>query len=73
MIIMSNVFRGRVVVQKPSRTVFTKNIMGRPMSAPWDVERQTYVLREALNMLDIATKGETRLLLPEAYRLAPKQ
>lgn len=69
---MSNVFRGRVVVQKPSRTVFTKNIMGRPISAPFDVERQTYVLREALKMLETATEGETSVLLPESYRVAKR-
>lgn len=68
-IIMSNVFRGRVVVQKPSRTVFTKHIMGRPMSAPFDVERQTNVLRAALNMLETATEGETGVVLPDAYRV----
>lgn len=42
------------------------------MSAPWDVERQSNVLREALKMLETATKGETSVLLPEAYRLAAK-
>ncbi len=67
---MSNVFRGRVVVQKPSRTVFTQHIMGRPMSAPFDNERQTYVLREALKMLETATEPDTSIVLPEKYRVA---
>ncbi len=68
---MSNVFRGRVVVQKPARTVFTQHIMGRPISAPFDTERQRYVVREALKMLETATEPETSIILPDKYRLPP--
>ncbi len=69
-IIQSNVYRGRVVVMKPARVVYTKHPMGRPMSAPFDKERQTHVLREALKMLEAATEPETSVILPEAYRVA---
>ena len=54
---------------KPARVVFTQHIMGRPLSAPFDVERQTHVLRTALDMLETATGPETTLLLPETYRV----
>ncbi len=67
---MSNVFRGRVTVMKPARTVFTQHIMGRPVGAPWDAERQTHVLREALKMLEQATEPQTSIVLPERYRVA---
>ena len=71
-IIMSNVFRGRALATKPARTVFTKHIMGRPMSAPFDVERQRDVLRSALEMLETASGPETSLVLPDEYRVEPK-
>jgi hypothetical protein len=69
-IVMSNVFRGRVLVMKPARVVFTHHIMGRPMGAPHDKERQAYVLREALKLLESATGPETTLVLPDSYRVA---
>ena len=73
MIIQANSYRGRVVVMKPPRVVYTKHLMGRPLGAPFDVERQTHVLREALKMLETATKPETSIVLPEMYRLPPKK
>ncbi len=69
-IVMSNVFRGRILAQKPSRVLFTKHIMGRPISAPFDVERQTYVVREALKLLETAEQPETTIVLPDGYRVA---
>lgn len=71
-IIMSNVFRGRTLAMKPARVLFTPNIMGRPVSAPFDTERQRHVLQEALKLLETAKKPETTLLLPEPYRVAPR-
>ncbi len=71
-IIMSNTYRGRVVVMKPARVVYTKHLMGRPLSAPFDVERQTHVLREALKLLETAKGPETSVILPEKYRVAPR-
>ena len=70
MIIMSNVFRGRTLAQKPARVVFTKHIMGRPISAPFDRERQLHVVREALGLLERATGPESYVLLPDDYRVA---
>jgi len=70
-VVMSNVFRGRVLPMKLARILFTQHIMGRPLSAPHDAERQTHVLREALKLLGSATEPETTVLLPDAYRVAP--
>ena len=55
---------------KPARTVFTQHIMGRPISAPWDTERQAHVVREALKLLETATKPETSIILPDRYRVS---
>lgn len=71
-IVMSNVFRGRVLAMKPARVLFTRHIMGRPLGAPFDVERQAHVLRESLRLLETATEPETALLLPDVYRTAPR-
>ena len=69
---MSNTYRGRTLAMKPSRAVFTKHLMGRPLGAPHDAERQTHVLREALKLLETAKGPESTLLLPEPYRIAPR-
>ena len=69
-IVMSNVFRGRTLAMKPARVIFTQHIMGRPLSAPFDTERQAYVLGEVLKLLEGATEPETTLLLPDKYRVA---
>ena len=55
---------------KHARTVFTQHIMGRPISAPWDTERQAHVVREALKLLETATKPETSIILPDRYRVS---
>lgn len=68
-IVMSNVFRGRVLVMKPARVLFTQHIMGRPISAPHDKVRQDHVLREALKLLESAKQPETTVLLPDRYRV----
>lgn len=70
-IIMSNVLRGRTLAMNPARVLFTLNIMGRPVSAPFDTERQRHVVREALKLLESADRPNTTLLLPEPYRTAP--
>jgi hypothetical protein len=70
-IAMSNVFRGRTLAMKPTRVVLTRHIMGRPLGAPHDVERQTHVLRKALRLLETAKGPQTTLLLPERYRVVP--
>jgi len=70
-VVMSNVFRGRVLKMKVARVLFTEHVMGRPLSAPHDVERQTHVLREALTLLESAPEAESTVLLPDAYRVAP--
>jgi hypothetical protein len=70
-IIMSNVFRGRTLAMNPARVLFTPHLMGRPVSAPFDTERQRHVVREGLRLLETAEKPGTTLLLPEPYRATP--
>jgi hypothetical protein len=69
-IIMSNVYRGRVLAMKPARVVFTRHIMGRPLSAPFDKERQMKVLREALRLLEAAEGPGSVVEMEERYRVA---
>lgn len=71
-VVMSNVFRGRVLKMKLARILFTEHVMGRPFSAPHDVERQMHVLREALALLESATEAESTVRLPDPYRVAPR-
>ena len=70
-IIMSSVFRGSVLPMKPARILMTRHVMGRPLSAPHDTERQKHVLSAALNLLETATGPCTVVELPEPYRVAP--
>lgn len=68
---MSSVFRGRVLAMQPARAVFTRHIMARPLSAPFDVERQNKVLREALRLLETAKGPGSVVEMEERYRVAP--
>ena len=54
----------------PARLVITPHPMGRNLGAPGDIERQTEVLRAALDLLDSAVEGDTTVDLPGAYRPA---
>lgn len=69
--VMVRVFRPRAETMRLPRTLVTRHIMGRPLGAPHDTERQMAVLRAALNLLEGATSGGVIEELPEPYRTAP--
>ena len=68
---MSTVFRDRVLAMNPARVLLTPHPMGRPLSAPFDVEKQKAVLKAGLSLLDSATAGGTVAEYAEPYRTGP--
>ncbi len=70
-VVMTGAFGFRAEGMKLPRVVITQHIMGRPLGAPGDVERQRAVLEAALGLLNSAEKGGTVLRLPHSYRTAP--
>ncbi len=68
---MVKAFAYRADELKVPRTLVVRHPMGRPMGAPSDVERQTQVLRSALDLLKSATENGAIVELPEAYRPTP--
>ena len=67
-IIMSTVFKDRTTAMNPARILLTPHPMGRPLSAPFDAEKQRDVLKAALNILESATQGGTVVNYEPAYR-----
>ncbi|HIF72575.1 MAG TPA: hypothetical protein EYQ61_08490 [Dehalococcoidia bacterium] len=67
-IIMSTVFRDRTAAMNPARILLTPHPMGRPLSAPFDIEKQKDVLRAGLALLDTANVGGTVVEYGEPYR-----
>jgi hypothetical protein len=43
----------------PALILLTPNPMGRPLSAPFDAEKQRDVLKAALSIVESATQGGT--------------
>ncbi len=70
-IIMSAVFKDHTVAMTPARILLTPHPMGRPLSAPFDTEKQTAVLKAALDLLENATGGGTVIEYAEQYRTGP--
>lgn len=68
---MSGVFKDRVVPMIPARVLLTPHPMGRPLSAPFDVEKQRAVLMAGLNLLETAVESGTVVDYPEVYRTGP--
>lgn len=68
---MSTVFKDRTAAMNPARILLTPHPMGRPMSAPFDVERQRAVLMAGLDLLNTATTGGTVVEYDEPYRTGP--
>ena len=61
-------FRHHAERMRLPRVVVTNHLLGRPMGAPHDAERQRHVLRTAFDLLDGAREGGTIVDLPEPYR-----
>ena len=70
-VIMSGALGFRARTMKLPRTVITRHIVGRPLGAPGDLERQRSVLRMALGLLETATENGAILEPSEGYRTAP--
>jgi hypothetical protein len=70
-IIMSTVFRDRTASMNPARILLTPHPMGRPLSAPFDVEKQKDVLKAGVALLDNVNVGGTVVEYGEPYRTTP--
>jgi hypothetical protein len=70
-VIMAGALGFRARTMSLPRTVISRHIIGRPLGAPGDVERQGSVLRTALDLLQSARRNGTIVELPEPYRNAP--
>ena len=70
-VIMSGALGFRASTMKLPRAVITRHIIGRPLGAPGDVERQRSVLRMALSLLETATENGALAEPPEGYRTEP--
>jgi hypothetical protein len=70
-VIMTSMFKDRVAAMNPARMLLTPHPFGRPLSAPFDVEKQRAVLEAGLKLLDTATAGGTLVEYPEPYRPKP--
>ena len=68
---MARPFRPRLEAMRAPRLLVTRHIMGRPLGAPWDTERQRNVILAALELLTSAKENGTVVELPEPYRVAP--
>jgi hypothetical protein len=68
---MSTVFKDRTAAMNPARILLTPHPMGRPLSAPFDVERQRAVLMAGQDLLNTATTGGTVVEYDEPYRTGP--
>lgn len=68
---MSTVFKDRTAAMNPARILLTPHPMGRPLSAPFDIEKQTDVLKSGLRLLETATSGGTIVEYAKPYRTGP--
>lgn len=67
-VIAVRAFESRLRAMTLPRVVLTPHLMGRPLGAPGDLERQRATLRVALDMLEQATEPGTVVTVPGAYR-----
>jgi hypothetical protein len=68
-IVAIDAFRERLAAMTPPRVLFTPHLMGRPLGAPGDVERQRATLLAAFHLLSSAQTPGTFWELPGAYRV----
>ncbi len=70
-IAMAKAFRPRLEAMRAPRVLVTRHIMGRPLGAPHDEERQREVLRDALTLLAEAKQNGSVVEREAPYRVAP--
>ena len=68
---MSSVFKDRTATMNPARILLTPHPMGRPLSAPFDSEKQKDILKVGLGLLESATGGGTIVEYEKPYRTGP--
>ena len=71
-VIATAVFEGRLRAMQVPRLLLTPFLMGRPLGAPHDSERQLDVLRMGLNLLETAVAAPTIIHYPDPFRTSPK-
>jgi len=64
-------FAGRLAPMKVPRLLLTPFLMGRPLGAPHDGERQLDVLRMGLELLATAVAAPTVVHYPHPFRTLP--
>lgn len=67
-IIAIRAFRRRLEMMTPPRALITPHLMGRPLGAPGDHERQRATILAALDLLESAKQAGTIVDLPGQYR-----
>jgi hypothetical protein len=65
-------FTGRLEPMQVPRLLLTPFLMGRPLGAPHDGERQLDVLRIGLELLETAVSAPTVVHYPYPFRTPPK-
>ena len=71
MVIALATFAGRLAPMKVPRLLLTPFLMGRPLGAPHDEERQLDVLRMGLDLLETAVAAPTLVHYPYPFRTLP--
>ena len=67
-IIAARAFRPRMEVMQLPRLLLTPHLMGRPLGAPGDINRQRETILAALDLLQNAKRGGTIVELPGEYQ-----
>jgi hypothetical protein len=65
-------FAERLAPMQIPRLLLTPFLMGRPLGAPHDGERQLDVLRMGLDLLETAVSAPTVVYYPHPFRTPPK-
>ena len=63
---------GRLAPMQVPRLLLTPFLMGRPLGAPHDGERQLDVLHAGLRLLETAVAAPTIIHYPDPFRTSPK-
>ena len=68
MTIVTKAFAHRASDMSIPRTLVVRHPVGRPMGAPFDTSRHTYVLNAAFDLFESTTANDNTVEMPEAYR-----